>query len=403
MLTTVTRKNNLSKSAIYAVFVVLLLLFSFSETRASMCCVGGDGRGCCGDPKLPTTRGKIFKRTFRALQSDLITQTAQPSIPSGSLQLLKDEAPVITYEDIKDAYKIENGLIYYSSPDDETYSMNLGTVDLVNPQHWILPDCEFNEEKATGIALEGTPYAKEFSDATHCKLYTYEEDGETYECYEYYNLNQTGATLLGSGDDFDEEPFIEHDDLFLAPFPLDKNFNLSLKDTIIANTHKKITEQSITVEGFGTLTTPWGDVEVLKIVNNYKEWYYKDNVLKSQKSVPVIQFISKGGYQCEIDLEENSPTTGEVTAEFMDFTRITTDNTGTNVLKNNCVSSKLFTPNPSSGIIKFNVTGDYEIFNVKGTKVKTILNAKQANLSNLPKGTYLIKGSNCLSQKLILR
>lgn len=401
MESTVIKKQTVTKLAFQALFVILLMAFSILETRAAICSVGGDGGGCCHDI---LKKGKIFRRTFMALQVGAITQTPQLSLTKGSLQTLNNEAPVITFEDINDAYKNENNLIYYTSPDDESFSMNLGIVDLENPQHWILPECKFIEEKATGIAVQGTPYMSEFADATHCKQFTYNEDGEIYEFYEYYKLNQSGATLLGSGDDFDDKAFIEHDNLLLTPFPLDKNFKLSLKDTIITGTRKKITEQDIVVEGYGILTTSWGDVEVLKIVNNYREWFYIDNELTSEDSAPVIQFISKSGHQCELDLAENSPTTGDVTVEWMDFTQITTTDmtTGIDDKINYCVSSKLFTPNPSSGIIKFNTIGNYKIYNLKGTKVRTLINTHQADLSDLPKGTYLIKSSKESSQKLIL-
>jgi len=62
----------------------------------------------------------------------------------------------------------------------------------------------------------------------------------------------------------------------------------------------------------------------------------------------------------------------------------------------------LLYPNPANGIIRFHKLGDYKIYDLSSKLLKTFTNVSQANVSDLEKGIYLIKGKNSC-QKLIIK
>ena len=308
-------------------YLVLLLvlpaLFCQIEAKASICCVGGNGEKCWGNGKKK--KSLQMKRTFSTAGRTVnLSGTAEQ--PFGLAQV---NPPVLTYSDMAYAYSPQNGLQYYA----QTYgtgSMDLGTVNLVTPQQWVMPNCTFDEiDTARGIPVAQTPYLQDFPTASHCKLYEYPEDGEIYSYYEYYDLNQNGITLLGSVDDFNITPNVDETNLFIAPLPIDINFHLVVNDTIFSGTRSKILIEDIAAEGFGTLATPWGVLEVIKIVNHYNEFYYKNGVLIDEYHQPVVTFISKTGNQLDITVPEGYSATGLVPTECIEFTRIVYDSFAT--------------------------------------------------------------------------
>ncbi|MCX6277476.1 MAG: T9SS type A sorting domain-containing protein [Bacteroidetes bacterium] len=266
-----------------------------------------------------------MKRTFTP-------PCSSPNLKSKAGQSYRPEQsnpPLITYADLDYAYSPQNGLQYYSQ-DVGTGSMNIGTVNLVTPQQWVMPPCTFNDiDTARGIPVSQTPYLQYFPTATHCKLYEYPEYGVIYSYFEYYKLNPTGITLLGSVDDFEITPNVIENNFFIAPLSIDINFHLVLNDTLIYGNQKKILNEVVDAEGFGTLTTPWGTIDVLKIVTYYNELYYEDGELVEEYHQPVITFISKTGNELNVTLPEGSATTGTVSTEMIEFTRIVYDSFAT--------------------------------------------------------------------------
>ncbi|MEI6437069.1 MAG: hypothetical protein WCP32_19770, partial [Bacteroidota bacterium] len=227
--------------------------------------------------------------------------------------------PVISYADLNYAYSPQNDLYYYAQSFG-TGSMNIGAVNKVTAQQWTMPNCTFDDiDSAVGVPVLQTPYLQYFPTATHCKLYEYPEYGVMYSYFEYYNLNPAGITLLGSVDDFDITPNVDPTDLFIAPLEIDINFHLVVNDTLINGNQKKILNEVIDAEGFGTLTTPWGNFDVIKIVNHYSELYFVNGALIDEFHQPVVTFISKDGNQLDLTLPEGSATTGTVATEMIEF------------------------------------------------------------------------------------
>ena len=299
--------------------ILAALLFRI-EVNANFCCIGGGGENCWRQGSASKKKVQM-KRTFAppGSASNLKGKAGQSYRPAQGIP------PVITCADLDCAYNPQNGLQYYSQ-DVGTASMNIGTVNLVNPQQWVMPPCTFNDiDTARGIPVSQTPFHQYFPTATHCKLYEYPEFGVIYSYFEYYNLNPAGVTLLGSVDDFNFTPNVIEDNFFIAPLAIDINFHSVLNDTLIYGNQTKILNEVVDAEGFGTLVTPWGTFAVLKMVTYYNELYYEDGELVEEYHQPVITFISKTGNELTVTLPEGSATTGTVATEMIEFTRIVYD------------------------------------------------------------------------------
>jgi hypothetical protein len=311
------------KSRYWVLFFIVPLLFSGIEVKASICCVGGNGKNCWGTKKKKNS--VQMKRTFpppgRMVNMD--------GTAGQSFGFTQSTPPVITYADLVYAYSPQNGLEYYSQ-DFGTGSMDIGSVNKVTAQQWTMPNCTFDPvDTAVGVPVSQTPFLQYFPTATHCKLYEYPEYGVTYSYFEYYDLNPAGITLLGSVDDFYPTPNVDSTNLFIAPLDIDINFHLVVNDTITSGTQQKILNEIIDAEGFGTLTTPWGTFEVIKIVNHYNEFLYNNGMLIDEFHQPVVTFISKNGNELDVTLPEGSAATGVVSTEYIEFTRIVYDSFAT--------------------------------------------------------------------------
>ena len=319
------RNNGKIHFARHLALSLFLILFIFPfEAKCTLCCIGGSGNNCWEGAKVKKKRRQMM-RTFVAPGS-----TTRFNSPDGQMNGLTSGTPiVVTYADLNYAYSPQNDLYYYNQSVG-TGSMNIGAVNKVTAQQWYMPNCSFNEiDSAVGVPVSQTPFFQNFPTATHCMLYEYPEDGEIYSYFEYYGLNPSGITLLGSVDDFDPTPFISSTNLFIAPLAIDINFHLVANDTITAGNQQKILSEVINAEGFGTLTTPWGNLDVIKIVNHYNEFYYQNGILVDEFHQPVVTFISRNGNQLDLTLPEGSAATGLVSTEFIEFTRIVYDSFAT--------------------------------------------------------------------------
>jgi hypothetical protein len=262
-------------------------------------------------PSQPPRR--LFK-TLSLTKQDLCDHPQK--VPSNSVSPFE-----ITYQDLIDAYSPVNDLEYYTSDEDNYFEMNIGTSDLVNAQHWEMPDFDLGEEDyGEGILPSETPYWNYFPSATHCKLYEYDEE----DYYEYYTFTEQLITLIGAVDiETGEEEDAEEINLLIAPLPLDLNSTYVTGDSIHVDDGISISEQQILPFGFGTLTTPDGDFEVLVFLDIYNFIYYSDNEDDySEEAGSILIFISKEGHQLNVWLEEGTDTEGEVEVDWIEYTRI---------------------------------------------------------------------------------
>jgi hypothetical protein len=387
-------------------FIFLLIVFISLQNIVIACCPPSE---CQYDGYNQVKKKKTIQRTFYN-SNDLSTKIGQFSVNQNlkTPENIKTDALEITYSDLIQTYNPINTL-QFSWTEEGSYQMNIGIVDLENPQTWTMPNfplitVPFGE----GVPLSETPYLGDFPTATHCRLYKYLEefDGNFYEefFYEFYQFSENGVLLMGVIDTIPELEWVEKsfNNEYMATLPLNINTDLATSDTILWHDTTYIVDIHIITEGFGTLITPAGNVEVLKIRNEYNEKSYdENNILLDEFQIIAYTFYSKFGHRLSVYLTEGSATTNvvdidEVESEIVIF--------NPNSIPTNQETKKiLFYPNPSNGIIKFSETGDYDIYYINGVVLKSYHNVSEIDVSGLTKGTYLIKQQNGQSQMLILK
>lgn len=378
------KKKSKKHTIIILIFIFVSIIFN-SGSHAAICSVGGDGSGCLkgGDPGA--SHSVSFKRMF-----------SPKDCPCNRLQKISKtnfSSPIaITYEDMIKAYNPNNDLEYYYSNEDSTYQMDIGTSDLINAQHWIMPNCYLGEsDYGNGISPSKTLYLDKFPSATHCKVYKYEDE----EYYEYYEFSQQQISLIGSvyHNIPSGETEVDTADFLMAMLPLDLNTNFTAGDSLCANDTCFVYHEEISPYGFGSLTTPDGEIEVLVLLNNYKERIYSKNTLIENYNESVLTFISKEGNQLNILLAENSPLKGNVVVDWLDYTRIVYNPTEVNTNKLLPSNFKLFQnyPNPFNPTtnIKYELKeGSHvtlKIFDQLGKEIEVLEDMEK------PAGTYEVK------------
>ncbi len=257
------------------------------------------------------------------------------------------------------------------------------------------------EPGGDGVPLSETAYTSNFPSATHARLYTY-PDSELF--YEFYQFSEAGIVLLGMIDTIPDEQWVEKitTNEFLATLPLSVNTSLVTIDTLLWKDTTYFVDIRIKAEGFGTLVTPAGNVEVLKIRNEYNEISYdENNDLIEEIHRIAYTFYSKFGHRLTVYLSEDSPATGNVDIEEVESEIVVFNSSSVPTVTEG--KKLLFSPNPSTGIIRFTEKGNYDVYYLAGVKLRSFVNVSEADVSDLAKGIYLVKQVNGENQILILQ
>ncbi len=262
--------------------------------------------------------GRHLRRTFKP-----VTGPGRMAGPNVLPKPGADTPIEITYQDLTAAYALGNDLEYNYSENEEGYGMNIGSPDTLHAQHWVMPDCELEDwEYGEGVAPSGTPYRDRFPSATHCKVYEYEDE----KYYEYYEFTERSVRLIGFADVVTEEDEEEVDfetvDLLIAPLTLTIHTAFNASDSVVFDDRLHVYDVKITPYGFGTLTTPEGDLEVLAMLNDFNERVFEGSELVEENKQPIIVFISKEGHEVDVWLEEDTEPEGVVAIDWLEYTWI---------------------------------------------------------------------------------
>ena len=343
-------------------------------------------------PKVPASGYGISKlQGSKAAKSPALTPSDLPSFPS------------ITYNDLHSVYS--SGILHcFYAPDTATFHMNVGINDTVNPQHWTMPNISSLKPDSLGhsISPSATPFAAlYFPSSTLCLKYIYPDSEEFYE---FYRMTQEVFTELGTVDIYynqQDQKITEVDTLniTLTSFPLSLNTRLSGSYTEKHGDTTYDISENIRMAGFGTLSTPDGDLQVLKIYNNYHEECRVKGDLLYTYQAPEISFYCKDAHRLDLYLTEDSDSTGMVSITDLEYEKVTHP-TGISDLRD-MKPAQFFTPNPASGEIRFRKAGTYRIYNVYGMLIHTYENATTADVTDLPAGLYFVTDGNQFSQELI--
>jgi len=335
---------------------------------------------------------KHLKRTFSSQAMD-----NKVSARNKVLQKNGKSAIVMDLAAMQNIYEIAD--IEYNFTEDETeFTMDIGDADLENAQTWVMPDIDFpyyciGENKD----VAQSPYYSTFSEATHLKQYDYSEQNEQF--YEYYKFAADKIEIIGLVDVINENPEIIPVTYLVAPLPLniDTDFETSAEYTLNGETYHY--EQYIYTEGFGTLETPEGTFNCLKLANDYYEDVYVDGNLVESYATFVYTFYCENGYRLDVYLDpEVEVFTGVVNC---DYAQVEIPTTSTSVEEISLKADFCY-PNPATDILNFQEIGNYQIYNSIGVMILNLKNIQNTDISNLNSGLYFIKSENGKIQKIII-
>lgn len=182
----------------------------------------------------------------------------------------------IGYSDFNTISSIGNTWLLYQKVNGG-FSMNVGTANSTSPQTWTLPVNLVSGISGAGrsdfIDPNTVPAGLEISGANKVmRSYYFDNNDRLLDEYDHFFIDNDGVDHLGTSydvevgedDNFDEEPDYEYADV---PFDLGDNFSTTFeeKDYVSNQTLTKYI-QSSTVDAFGTISTPDGIYDCLRIV-----------------------------------------------------------------------------------------------------------------------------------------
>lgn len=182
----------------------------------------------------------------------------------------------IGYSDFNTISAIGNTWLLYQK-DNGGFSMNIGTANSTSPQTWTLPSNLVAGISGVGrgdfINPNGVPLGLEISGANKVmRTYYFDNNDRLLDQYDHYFIDNDGVDHLGTsydlevGDDdnFDEEPDYKYADV---PFDLGDVASTTFeeKDYVTNQTLTKYIQSSV-VDAFGTISTPDGVYNCLRIM-----------------------------------------------------------------------------------------------------------------------------------------
>lgn len=326
-------------------------------------------RSGCTDPNSHCNPPKYARISSTKLTSGKKLQVFDVSslnlkTPNFKTEQATQSAISITESDFNLIAAAGNSWLYYFSVNGGI-SMNVGTANNSTPQSWILPAnlmTVFQGVSRSDFLLPSSiPTNLQISGANRVmKNYLTDEDDNLLLEYEHFDLNANTIELLGTSydlangiDPMFDEPNFEFSDI---PLDLDDSWTIT-EDNEDYQTGLNLTRivQNIVVDAFGTITTPDGVFNCLRL-NSVQQFYSRANetssfTLNSTKNV--ISFVTKNGYYFQGDV---SSTSGTATVTNLAYRKIVATNSLTEIAdvklnndsKGVSINSDNETPHPSA-------------------------------------------------------
>ncbi len=379
---------------------------------------------------LKRQRQQQLENGYRSTLSRLSQEFSRSQSVKNAQRTLATE---ITYQDMLKAHAYNSDYIEgYAVL--ENIQMDMGTFDpyFTAPQHWTIPaNIKFATITRKILDPETTPYSQLAPEATHCLYIKTPNSG--IDIYSYFLLDEDGLWSLGeeidgrvyAGGELRTIDYSEYEEEEIMPLPLDVNtvyYSGYGEDTtwtaIGDTTWYDDTCYGVDIwyymsEAYGTLETPDdGPVEVIKIAYQWiwSEWEVDEesedgtDILLDYENGTEIYFYSKDGHQLMLSLDSlGIETTGIVKPDMVYYQKVQVPETSVTTHQwSSPVAFSLY-PNPCRGMLNFSAPSDVEVVDILGRRVFSQQNARQANLSHLPRGTYFLRPQNGKPQKFTIQ
>lgn len=215
----------------------------------------------------------------------------------------------------------------YENPS-ASFNMNIGSANSSTPQNWTLPANFLTYFDGAGrgdfIAVADVPAALQVAGANKVmRSYYFDENDRPMDVYNHYDLNNSGVFHIGSSYDLEvgSDDVFDETDYEVADVPLDLNdaFTSTNEETDHISNQKILKEiHSVTVDAFGTITTPTGIYNCLRMLSSVQK-YTRPNDAVAYTLVSTtshISFLTKTG---EYFTAKVSATSGNVTVSEIEY------------------------------------------------------------------------------------
>ena len=209
-----------------------------------------------------------------------------------------------------------------------SFSMNIGSANNSTPQTWSLPTNFLTYFNGTGrrdfISVSDVPLALRITGANKImRTAYYDENDRPMNVYDHYNLATDGVFHIGSSYDLEvgSDDTFDETDYEVADVPLDLNDNFISTDeetNYITNQKTLKFVTNIAVDAFGTITTPTGTYNCLRMLWSSQK-YTRPNESSNYTLVSTtnnVSFLTKSG---EYFTAKISGTSGNVTVSEIEY------------------------------------------------------------------------------------
>lgn len=290
--------NNFSvlKASLLLFFLFIINFNSFSAPQSTSSSASINNRKSA-EAKLSHS-GRL--QTFDASALNLKQTTEQKSVQQ------INSAITISLADFNAISAVGNSWLLYET-NNESFSMNIGTANSSTPQTWTLPTDLYTYFVGAGrsdfIALSSVPAGLEIAGANKVMVTKYFDfNDRPMDVYDHYFVDGDGIDNLGTSYDLE----FGEDDTFDEPNYEYSDVPLDLGDVFVSTVEEEDYEtnlsltryvQTITADAFGTISTPDGVLNCLRlsILNQRFTRTAESNPFTLQSTTNQVTFMTREG------------------------------------------------------------------------------------------------------------
>jgi hypothetical protein len=265
---------------------------------------GCDSPNCFPSPAR-LAAGTLLAENKKLQTFDVITLNLKNNGQQNSVQQV-NSAISITLADFNSIAAAGNTWLLYKNSQ-SSFSMNIGTANNASPQTWTLPSNLLTYFTGAGrsdfLAPASVPVALQIAGANRVMRTPYfDVDDRLMDVYDHFNINSSAINHLGTSydleagaDDNFNEPDYEYSDV---PLDLNDSFSSTIEDEDYYSNltlAKYITTS--TVDAFGTISTPDGTFNCLRISHVIQKYTRPDEITAYTLvgTSNSVTFVSKEG------------------------------------------------------------------------------------------------------------
>ncbi len=272
---------------------------------------------CCNPPSVRIAYGGQAKPSIHLKTLDVSTLNLKKDFQKSIQQT--NAAISITLDDFNNISAVGNSWLFYQTKE-ESFSMDIGTANNASPQTWALPSNFLTHFQGAGksdfIAPSSVPVALQIAGANKVmKTAYYDSNERLMDVFDHYALNASNIDHIGTSYDME----IGSDDVFNEPdyeltdVPLDLNdtyTTINESEDYLTNLTLVKYESTVNVDAYGTISTPNGTFECLRMSIVVQRFTRPDesSAYTLVETTNEISFLTKEGYYFNARVSATSGT-----------------------------------------------------------------------------------------------